>query len=140
MNHLELYTRIRSGKPTHADVDLVPLSNTELAALSARALKAESAERQAWLDYKSVEVEVRVALISADDLNSPQAEARYTILEGRRYAAEHKAATASGRAREARRQSDVANHDAQCHAAALSFYEGTPGPIGLKLRYRRLAA
>lgn len=131
LDHLKLYAQIRNAPP-RPPRELAP-DRIEYAQLEARALKAESAERDAWAHYRSVEVNVRTALLSAEYLNSPQAEARYTILEGQRYTAESRASTASGRAREARRQEMVASHERACHGAARAFYEGAPGGVAVGL-------
>lgn len=140
MNHLKLYTEIRSGRHTNPKRDDSALCDKEYTQLADRAFKAESAERDAWAKYRSVEVEVRTALLDAEYLNSPQAEGRYTILERTRYEAEHKASTASGRARAARLAEMTAKHDRDCFWAAADFYEGTPEPLSLKVRYARAAA
>jgi hypothetical protein len=131
MNHLELYRQIQGRFQSDAllprpERDDAALSNAERLKLNDRADKAESAERDAWAQYRTVEVDVRLALLDVEYLHSPQAEGRYTVLEGVRYAAEHKAATASGRAREARRQEMAAAHAKDCHEAARAFYESPP--------------
>lgn len=139
MNHQKLYREIQAN-PVKREPVAVP-SAAECVKLDERACKAESAERAAWAHYRSVEVEVRTALLSAEYLTSPQAEARYTVLEMQRYKAEAAASTASGRAREARRQADVAQHDCRCAAARQAFYEGTVSPLTLReLSAREVAA
>jgi hypothetical protein len=159
VNHLKLYREIqaRPGKLYVHDIETVVLPKgitqppeivpvlpeptyAEHVKLDTRATKAESAERDAWAQYRSIEVEIRAQLLDAEYLSTPQAEGRYTVLEGQRYAAEHKASTASGRAREARRQEMAYRHDLDTARARSAFYDGTVRPLGLKLRFAREVA